>query len=234
MMIKAEKLTVKYSPGDTKPALDSITLNLEQGEKLALIGANGAGKSTFLLTLSGVLLPSDGTLSVDGILMSKGNLKEIRRRVGLVFQNPDDQFFMPTVEDDIAFGPRNYGMDGKELKNRMDAILEKLGITGLRERSAHHLSGGEKRLAGLAGILIMEPSLLLMDEPSSFLDPRSRRNLISVLKELPQTMLIATHDLDMAQSLCPRAVLLKDGRIGADGETGKILGDSALLEECGL
>jgi cobalt/nickel transport system ATP-binding protein len=154
--------------------------------------------------------------------------------VGLVFQNPDDQFFMPTVEDDIAFGPRNYGMDEAELKIKMDSILEKLNISRLKERSAHHLSGGEKRLAGLAGILIMEPSLLLMDEPSSFLDPRSRRNLISVLKELPQTLLIATHDLDLAKNLCSRAILLKEGKISADGEVQKILDDSALLEECGL
>jgi cobalt/nickel transport system ATP-binding protein len=233
-MIKAENLSIKYNYRDTKPALDSITLNLKKGEKLALIGANGAGKSTFLLALSGVLLPSGGTLNVDGISVCKDSLKELRRRVGLVFQNPDDQFFMPTVEDDIAFGPRNYGMGEGDIKIKMDAILEKLNISKLKERSAHHLSGGEKRLAGLAGILIMEPSLLLMDEPSSFLDPRARRNLISLLKELPQTLLIATHDLDMARDLCSRVILLKEGRICADGGAEGILRDSALLEECGL
>jgi cobalt/nickel transport system ATP-binding protein len=233
-MIRAENLIVKYSPQDIKPALDSITFNLEQGEKLALIGANGAGKSTLLLALSGVLLPSGGTLSVDGIPVCKDGLKELRRRVGLVFQNPDDQFFMPTVEDDIAFGPRNYGMAEADVKIKMNAVLEELNITRLKERSANHLSGGEKRLVGLAGILIMEPSLLLMDEPGSFLDPRSRRNLISILKELPQTLLIATHDLDMARNLCSRVILLKEGRISADGEAEKILDDSALLEECGL
>jgi cobalt/nickel transport system ATP-binding protein len=181
-----------------------------------------------------VLLPSGGTLTVDGIPVCKDRLKELRRRVGLVFQNPDDQFFMPTVEDDIAFGPRNYGMDEAELKVKMNSILERLNITRLKERPAHHLSGGEKRLAGLAGILIMEPSLLLMDEPSSFLDPRARRNLISILKDLPQTLLVATHDLDMARSLCSRVILLKEGRISADGDAEKILDDSALLEECGL
>jgi cobalt/nickel transport system ATP-binding protein len=236
-MVEARDLTVAYNSADApdgRLALGGVSFSLRAGEKLALIGANGAGKSTLLLVLAGVLLPLNGSLAVDGVPVRKDTLDSIRRKAGLVFQNPDDQFFMPTVEDDICFGPRNYGVDEGTLKRRFEAILKTLGIEGLRNRSAHRLSGGEKRLAALAGILIMEPPLLLLDEPASFLDPRSRRGLVEILKALDQTMIIATHDLDMARSLCSTAIILKEGRIAAQGPAGPLLADAALLEGCGL
>lgn len=234
-MVKAQSLTINYT--DTvseRPAIDDVGFSVETGDKLALIGANGAGKSTLLLLLAGVLLPQKGRLVLDGVPVQKDTLNEIRRKAGLVFQNPDDQFFMPTVEEDICFGPRNYGVDEITIKQKLDAILKTLGIEGLKDRTAHKLSGGEKRLAALAGILIMEPPLLLLDEPTSFLDPRSRRGLIGILKSFTQTMIIATHDLDLARSLCSKAIILKEGRIAAEGPIESLLDNAVLLEECGL
>ncbi|GHV40145.1 putative ABC transporter ATP-binding protein [Spirochaetia bacterium] len=233
-MIEVKHLTVKYNVKEAQAALDDISFTVESGERIALIGANGAGKSTLLLALIGILPPSSGDLCVDGIPVKKDTLREIRRRMGLVFQNPDDQLFMPTVEDDIAFGQRNYGLDEETIQKRTAAVLESLDISRLEHRLAHHLSGGEKRLAALAGVLVMEPAILLLDEPGSFLDPRSRRNLISILSGLSQTMMIATHDFDLAQKLCSRVILLAAGRIRADGPTEEVLRDAALLEENGL
>jgi cobalt/nickel transport system ATP-binding protein len=165
---------------------------------------------------------------------NKEHLRELRRRAALVFQNPDDQLFMPTVEEDIAFGPRNYGESEEHIASAAEKVLAELGIGHLRGRLSHRLSGGEKRLAALAGILVMEPSLLLLDEPSSFLDPRSRRRLIDILKSLTHTMLLATHDLDLARALCRRVILLKDGSVFADGPAAEVLDNGTLLEECGL
>jgi cobalt/nickel transport system ATP-binding protein len=215
-------------------ALEGICLSVKAGEKLALIGANGAGKSTLLLSLAGVLLPLTGSIAVDGIPLGKDTLNAMRRKTGLLFQNPDDQLFMPTVEEDICFGPGNYGIGEETVKQRLEAVLKTLGIEGLKGRSAHRLSGGEKRLAALAGILIMEPPLLLLDEPTSFLDPRSRRGLIGILKNLDQAMIIATHDFDMARDICSRAIILKEGRIVAEGATQTLLQDTVLLESWGL
>jgi cobalt/nickel transport system ATP-binding protein len=233
-LIQAANLTVRYNVKDEKPALGGLNFSVNPGERIALMGANGAGKSTLLLSLSGVLLPGQGELSVDGIPVQKDRLGELRRRVGLLFQNPDDQLFMPTVEEDICFGPRSYGLDEEQIAARLAAVLENLGIGRLKNRLAHHLSGGEKRLAALAGILIMEPSLLLFDEPLSFLDPAARRNLIRILKELPQTMLIATHDPDLALALCGRVIILKEGGICADGPAADLLAGQAQLEQWGL
>jgi cobalt/nickel transport system ATP-binding protein len=160
--------------------------------------------------------------------------EEFRRRIGLVFQNPDDQLFMPRIIDDLAFGPRNMGLDEAEVERRVDAALSVLGIGRLRFCSPQRLSGGEKRLAAIASVLTMEPSVMLLDEPTAFLDPRSRRALKAVLRELPQTRLIATHDLPFAAELCTRAVVLKDGLIRARGPARELLGDAALMEECGL
>ena len=242
VLVEARDLSVDYlsgnwssvNPEKRKAAIEGISFSVEAGEKIALIGANGAGKSTVLLALAGVLLPRAGSLTVDGIPVRKDTLKEIQRKSGLVFQNPDDQFFMPTVEEDICFGPRNYGIAEETLKGKLEAVLNMLNIEGLKNRSAHKLSGGEKRLAALAGILIMEPPLLLLDEPTSFLDPRSRRGLIGILKNLSQTMIIATHDPDMVQTLCSRAIILKEGGIAAEGKLDMLLKNPALLESWGL
>jgi cobalt/nickel transport system ATP-binding protein len=230
--LKAENLTVRYD--DAVCALRDVGFSVRDGERVALIGANGAGKSTLLLTLVGVLPAESGEISLEDVPVGKETLREFRRRVGMVFQNPDDQLFMPTVYEDIAFGPRNYGLSEEEIETRINGVLDRFGIARLRDRMTHKLSGGEKRLVALAGILVMEPSVLLMDEPSSFLDPRSRRKLIETLDKLPQTMLIATHDLDLALDLCRRAILLDEGRVRADAPIEEILSDAALLESCGL
>ena len=236
VIIRAENLSVSYDARD-KAALRGISFSVAEGERVALIGANGAGKSTLLLALLGVLPVAAGTLSVCGVELNgvhKDKLRELRRRAALVFQNPDDQLFMPTVEEDIAFGPRNYGEGEETIAAKIQQVMEELGIGHLRGRLSHKLSGGEKRLAALAGILVMKPSLLLLDEPSSFLDPRSRRRLISILDGLTHTMLLATHDLDLARALCRRVILLKDGSVFAEGPAAEILNNEALLEACGL
>jgi cobalt/nickel transport system ATP-binding protein len=198
------------------------------------MGANGSGKSTLLLTITGVLLPLRGSLSVNGIAVCKGNLDKVRRGAGLVFQNPDDQIFMPTVADDVSFGPRNSGMNEDEVNSRVSSALESLGIAGLADRLAHHLSGGEKRLAALAGILAMDPPLLLLDEPLAFLDPAAARRLAAILAGLPQTMIVATHDQGLASRLCGRCIVLQDGTICADGPVSQVLSDQGRLEQWGL
>jgi cobalt/nickel transport system ATP-binding protein len=180
------------------------------------------------------MTPKAGEIIAGDIPVTQERLRDLRQLVGMVFQNPDDQLFMPTVLEDIAFGLRNYGFDEKTIETRIDAILGRLGIVHLKNRMSHRLSGGEKRLVALAGVLVMEPSLLLMDEPSSFLDPRARRTLITILDDLPQTMVIATHDLDLALTLCRRTILLKQGHIFADASTTELLHDPVLLEQCGL
>jgi cobalt/nickel transport system ATP-binding protein len=232
--LKTTNLRVQYDAADERAALEGISFSVSRGERLALIGANGAGKSTLLLTLIGVLFPAAGEIEAGGLRVEKKTLPSLRRRAGLVLQNPDDQLFMPTVYEDVAFGPRNYGYDEEKTGALVEAVLAELGISRLKNRMSHRLSGGEKRLAALAGTLVMKPDLLLLDEPSSFLDPRSRRLLIGTLGALPQTMLIATHDLDLALDLCPRVLLLREGRLYADGAAGRILNDGPLLEECGL
>jgi cobalt/nickel transport system ATP-binding protein len=246
MLLDVSGLSVLYPGSNEGHVLHDVTFTIEEGERVALIGANGAGKSTLLLSLPGILEASEGGIVVDGSVLNKKNLPRIRQKLGLLFQDPDDQLFMPTVYEDVIFGPYNYaagGASGKGAlptseKEKIDAaaaaILEKLEILHLKDRMPHKLSGGEKRLAALAGILIMEPGLLLMDEPSAFLDPRARRRLIAILKTLPQACLIATHDLDMAMALCPRCLVLAGGHLRADGPSSLIINDKTLLDECGL
>ncbi len=171
---------------------------------------------------------------VDGIVLEKNTLNDIRQRLGMVFQNPDDQLFMPMVYDDVAFGPRNYGADEAETERRVDEALGVLGISHLKNRSSLKLSGGEKRIAAIAAVLSMEPSAMLFDEPTAFLDPRARRNLIKVLKNLPHGKLIATHDLTFAEEVCTRTILIKQGRIFADGDPKILLHDKKLMEDCGI
>ena len=233
-MIEVKNLTVKYDTADKTCALNNISFSVNNGEKVALIGANGAGKSTLLLTLTGILAPVSGEIIIDNIKLNKKTLNDLRKKLGMVFQNPDDQLFMPTVHEDIAFGPKNYGEKEETIEKSTDDILKNFGISHLKNRLTHKLSGGEKRLVALAGILVMNPSVILMDEPSSFLDPKARRKLIGILSELPQTMIIATHDLDMALELCDRAILLKEGCIYSDMTAKEILQDEKILEDCDL
>ena len=198
-----------------------------------LAGANGAGKSSLILAAVGVL-PSTGMVCADGVTLEKKNLAELRRRVGVLFQNPDDQLFSATIYDDIAFGPRNMGLSAEETERRVSEALALLGIEYLRGKTALKLSGGEKRLAALASVLAMKPSVLLFDEPTAFLDPRARRNLIKIMNGLPQTKLIASHDLPFAGAVASRAIVLKRGRLFADGAAREILRDEKLMEEGGL
>lgn len=231
-MIEINNLTVIY-PDGTK-AVDDISFTVGGGESIALVGANGAGKTSLLLSLVGVIPIHSGTVTADGTALNKKTLNEIRRKIGMVFQNPDDQLFMPMIVDDVAFGPRNYGCSEAEVKERVDATLQALGITHLREKSSLKLSGGEKRMAAVATVLAMDPSAVIFDEPTAFLDPKARRHLIGVLNGLPHSKLIATHDLTFAQEVCSRVIVIKNGRIFADGEPKEILHDVKLMEEGGL
>jgi cobalt/nickel transport system ATP-binding protein len=220
-------LTFAY-PDGTK-VLAGIDLRVERGERVALLGPNGAGKTTLLLHLIGILGGGDGTVSVAGLPLSEETLQEIRRRVGLVFQDPDDQLFMPTVAEDVAFGPANYGVTGSELDARVAAALDDVGMGGSGDRAPHHLSGGERRRVALATVLAMDPEILVLDEPSSNLDPAGRRELAEVLAGFDITLLLVTHDLPYALQLCPRSVILNQGRVVADGPTIDILSDTALM-----
>ena len=231
-MLHIENLNVVYPDGTE--ALKGVDLHVAERESVAVVGANGAGKSTLLLSIVGINAPSSGTIRVGGVEVNKDSLREIRARTGIVFQNPDDQLFMPTIYDDIAFGPRNYGLSEDEVKERVTDVLGALHAMHLKDKMPHKLSYGEKRVAAIGSVLAMRPSLLLLDEPSSFLDPKARRNFIKLLGDLALTKVIATHDLDMALDLCERAVVLKQGRAFADGKAEDVLLDKGLLEESGL
>ncbi|MBQ1891281.1 MAG: energy-coupling factor ABC transporter ATP-binding protein [Firmicutes bacterium] len=227
-MIEFDHVSFEYEKG--KPVLTDLCLGIEQGESVGLIGANGAGKSTILKLILGLIGPTSGTVKVFGLETVKENLAGIRKRAGFVLQDPDDQMFMPTVLDDMLFAPLNYGMSREEAEAKADAVLKELGLEYLKERYNHRISGGEKRMAAIATILTMEPEMILMDEPSSSLDPYNRRKVINTIKKLPQTRLITSHDLDMILDTCSRVVLISGGRIAADGPAEAILTDKALLE----
>ncbi len=222
-------------PDGTK-ALQKLNLEIRATEKTALVGANGSGKSTLLLHLNGVLMPQEGEIVVGEMAMNAKNLQQIRNFVGLVFQNPDDQLFMSTVWQDVAFGPMNQGYRGQELSDRVTQAMNAVGLDLERysKRQAHNLSGGEKKRVAIAGVLAMQPQILAFDEPSAQLDPRSRRQLIQLLQTLPQTQLIATHDLDLALEICDRTVILNQGQIVYDGDTQTALSDRELLEQHAL
>ena len=196
---------------------------------MGLIGANGAGKSTIMKLMLG-LITGSGEIKVDGLPMNKENLGEIRKKIGFVLQDSDNQMFMPTVYEDMIFGPRNYGLSKEETDRRVDAVLAQLGLQSLKHRHNHKISGGEKRMAAIATILAMEPEMILMDEPSTALDPVNRRTVINTINRLPQTKLIASHDLDMILDTCQRVILLSHGAIAADGDAETILRDKELLE----
>ncbi|HZA41196.1 MAG TPA: ATP-binding cassette domain-containing protein [Actinomycetota bacterium] len=218
-----------YSYPDGHQALAGVDIELERGERVALLGPNGAGKTTFVLHLNGVIGSQSGRVSVGGLAVQRENLAEIRRMVGLVFQDPDDQLFMPTVREDVAFGPVNLGIRGSELEERVQGALRAVGMEGHADRPPHHLSFGQRRRVAVATVLAMDPEILVLDEPSSNLDPAGRRELAEILKKLDLTMLLVTHDLPYALELCPRAVVMNAGVVVADGSTAEILSDSALM-----
>ncbi len=214
---------------DGHQALYGIDLRVEPGERVAVLGPNGAGKTTLVLHLNGVLTAGAGTIEVAGLPVEKANLHEIRRRVGIVFQDPDDQLFMQTVGEDVAFGPANFGLRGKELDDRVHQALDAVGMTAHVDRSPLHLSGGQRRRVALATVLACDPEILVLDEPSANLEPVARRELAEVLLGLGRTMLMVTHDLPYALQLCPRSVLVDDGVVVADGPTRDLLADAELL-----
>lgn len=226
-MITLENVSFAYEPG--RPVLDGISFHIAPGEAVGLIGANGAGKSTLMKVLLG-LEKAEGRVMVGAEELTKESLPRVRRKLGFVLQNSDNQMFMPTVYEDMVFGPMNYGLSREEADRRVDAVLEKLGLEALKHRHNHRISGGEKRMAAIATVLAMEPEAVLMDEPTSALDPFNRRLVINTIRELGQTRVITSHDLDMILDTCSRVILLSGGRIAADGPTGEILRDKALLE----
>jgi cobalt/nickel transport system ATP-binding protein len=224
-----------YQYPDGIAALRGVSFAINPGERVALVGPNGAGKSTLLWHLNGLLLASTtGAVRVQGEPVTAANLPLIRRKVGLLFEDPNDQLFCPTVFEDVAFGPRQLGLDDEAVRARVAESLGRVGMDGFDDRSPHQLSAGEKRRVCLAGVLACEPAALVLDEPTQYLDPRGRRNLKNLLRDIAMTQLIATHDLEMAVELCPRTIVLDGGAIVADGPTRALLSDAALMERHSL
>ena len=220
---------VSFSYEQSRPVLQDLSFRIERGESVGLIGANGAGKSTVMKLLLG-LLSGKGRILIDGTEVCRENLREIRRKLGFVLQNSDNQMFMPTVYEDMMFGPLNYMVSREDAEKKVDEVLARLGLQELKYRHNHKISGGEKRMAAIATILAMEPQAVLMDEPTAALDPYNRRIVINAIRSLPQTKLITSHDLDMILDTCDRVLLLSGGRLVADGPAQEILQDRELLE----
>jgi cobalt/nickel transport system ATP-binding protein len=224
---------LSYSYPDGKEALHAIDLSVNAGEKIGIVGANGAGKSTLLLHINGVY-SGEGHVVVDGLECNKKNLEKIRARVGVVFQNPDDQLFSVTVYDDVAYGPRYQGLPKDEIDKRVAIALASVQMETYADRNPYHLSGGEKKRIAIATVLSMEPEILVFDEPTAGLDPRARRELLDLMKNLPQTLLIATHDLGLIEQLTPRMIIMNAGKIVADGNSDVLLKNEKLLFDNGL
>ncbi len=220
---------VAFAYPDGHQALAGVDLTVAAGERVALLGPNGAGKTTLVLHLNGILRPGLGSVTVSGLPVTSDHLLEVRRRVGIVFQDPDDQLFMGTVRDDVAFGPRNLGIRREDLESRVLEALDAVGMTEYADRPPHHLSFGQRRRVAVATVLAMRPEVLVLDEPSSNLDPASRRELADILRGLAVTLVVVTHDLPYALELCPRSVVLSDGVVVADGPTLEVLTDEALM-----
>lgn len=232
-MIKINQLNISYTDGHS--AIRQLDLQINDGETVGIIGANGAGKSSLLKSIVGILIPEEGSIEIDHIPVSKKNLRLIREKVGVVFQNPDDQLFMSSVYDDIAFGLRNMGVEEKIIEVKIIDTLKALGIERLLKQNSSRLSGGEQRLVAIATVMVMEPSVVMFDEPTSFLDPGTRRKLIKLLKKYTSvTKLIATHDLDMALELCDRVIILKKGQIFQQGSAKELLTNRELMEKADL
>jgi cobalt/nickel transport system ATP-binding protein len=230
-VLQVHDLHFSYHDGLT--ALRGVSFEMCEGEKVALVGPNGAGKSTLMLHLNGIL-SGHGEVTVGGNRLTRDNLPVIRSMVGLVFQNPDDQLFSPTVFEDVAFGPLHMGLPMDEIESRVKSALEAVRMSSFRDRLSHHLSVGEKKRIAIATVLSMDPQILILDEPSAGLDPRGRRTLINLLRELPITMLVSTHDMRLVQELFPRTIVMDEGQIVADGKTKEILQNEALLTAHGL
>ena len=223
-----------FSYHDEHPALRGVSFELCEGDKVALVGPNGAGKSTLMLHLNGILTGQDGYVIVGDERISRDNLPAVRAMVGVVFQSPDDQLFSPTVFEDVAFGPLHMGLPRDEVITRVDSALEAVRMSGFKDRLSHHLSVGEKKRIAIATVLSMNPQILILDEPSAGLDPRARRALINLLRDLPITMLVSTHDMRLVEELFPRTIVMDEGRIVGDGDTKKILSNEKFLNEHGL
>jgi len=226
-IVEVKDLHFTYPDGTQ--ALRGVSLRILHGESLAIVGANGAGKSTLLCHLNGCLAPKTGTIRIGDFPLTRKTLQQVRRTVGMIFQDPNDQLFMPLVREDVAFGPLNLGLPPEEVEERVARALATVGAEHLRDRPSHKLSAGEKRSVSIASVLAMDPSILVMDEPSSHLDPKARRQLIGLLKTFEHTKIIASHDLDLVLDLCERTVVLRDGLVVADGQTTEILRNDELL-----
>ena len=231
-IIEAQDLAYSYPDGTR--GISGVSFKVAPGEAVALVGENGAGKSTLLQHLNGCLLPAGGSVRVAGLAVTKENFSAVRRAAGMIFQNPDDQLFMPTVFDDVAFGLLNLGVAETELEARVMKALETVGAAHLRARPPYRLSQGEKRAAAIASVLALEPDVLVMDEPTSNLDPLARRRLIRLLKTFPHTKIIATHDLDFALEVCGRTIVMHQSSLAADGPTAEVFRKADLLERCNL
>ena len=231
-ILRIEHLSFAYEKEE--PVLSDINLMAHDGESIGIIGANGIGKSTLMKLLVGLYLDYEGVLEIAGHPVDKKNLNHVREHIGYVFQDSDSQLFLSTVEDDVAFGPQNYGLSDDEVEKRVVDALEKVHITDLRKKHTYKLSGGEKKLASIATILAMNPDIIIMDEPEAALDPRNRKNLIRIINEINSLKLITSHDLDFIMDTCERTVLLDEGRIIADGRSTEILQNESLLTEHGL
>jgi cobalt transport protein ATP-binding subunit len=230
--VRVEHLHYKYPDGFE--ALRGVELGITSGEKVALIGPNGAGKSTLMLHLNGINEPSHGEVWISGLKVERKVLKRVRSEVGLVFQDPDDQLFSPTVFDDVAFGPLHMGVAEEEIHHRVEKALAEVGMSGFGQRMPHHLSIGQRKRVAMATVLSMDPSVLVFDEPSAGLDPRGRRELIELLRGMEQTMLVSTHDMRLVAEVFPRTIIMDGGSIAADGPSDEILADEALLVKHGM
>lgn len=226
-MIRLENVSFEYEQGN--PVIDNMSFDIRDGEAVGLIGANGAGKSTIMKLLLGLVFGS-GKILIDDIEVNRNNLGKIREKLGFVLQNSDNQMFMPTVYEDMMFAPLNYMVSREDAEKRVDEVLDRLGLQYLKHKYNHKISGGEKRMAAIATILAMEPEAILMDEPTSALDPYNRRVVINTIRDLKQTKIITSHDLDMILDTCDRVILINEGKVVADGEAGEILRDRELLE----
>lgn len=233
-MTAIKSTNLKYSYTSGIDALNGITLEIGKGEGVAILGPNGAGKSTFALHLNALLMPSSGSIEILGKTVSRKNISAVRQQVGLVFQNPEDQLFCPTVEEDIAFGPKNLGLKGDELRQRVGEIIAKMGLSEIANRNVYHLSLGQKKRAAIGCVLAMAPKIIVLDEPLAFLDPAGQKSIVEIIKKMKATKILVTHNPDAAAILCERTVLLNRGKIVADGKSSELLSDENLLAENNL